>query len=689
MKLSLGLASKPAPALPNSVLWLAKDLGYYEREGLDVTLQELDGTPTVIAAMIAGDLDVGNIGTDQLVKLAAQKSVDMRAINSSDARQYFLIESKDSIGTIQDLKGKTFGVAKVGSLDDTMTRLVLQAKGFDPTQMTFAGIGAPDARAQALVAGRVDATTMSLGTWVSIQHEKGLKTLVNADDYYAAAPINLKVNAATSKLIQSNPEVLRRFTAAIMKASRSFAEDQNAWVDAMLKRRPDLKRDDLVELWPQFKNAWAVNGLFNLEQYQKTEDFLYKTPDFKDVPPAALSAWTDTQFVDPCSSRSVWTRSLTRPAGLFRDAEQLQGRSPCRGLGCPQKADTEWGRRLVRSRLGGALLAASLLAACGGTAAPSAKPVATMAVSYPEGGAHLPLWYAKDKGIFARNGLNVDLRPLGGGSPAMAALTSGQTQVADITGSVIAAADAGGADVLALATLDPVYPYVLEANADIKSPADLKGQAIAVRAFGDATDVAARVALQKLGLTPDKDVRLIEVNSENARVAATLAKQACCTVAQPQDRPLLESNGFHQLFDFSQLQGTKNAQGVIGVTRAYASGNSTAVQAFMDSLVQAIAAEKADKPGSLALIKKYLKLDTEAGAGTPTPSEASADQIANVLYDYFVGQVIPANPVATADQFTDGIAVAAEKNAQLRGFDMSRYIDGSFLEQAEKRPPSA
>ena len=298
LKLNLGLASKPAPALPNSVLWLAKDLGYYQREGLDVTLQELDGTPTVIASMISGDLDVGNIGTDQLLKLAAQKSVDMRAINSSDARQYFMIAAKDSIASVADLKGKSFGVARVGSLDDTMSRLVLTADKVKPSELTFAGIGAPGARAQALVAGRIDATTMSLGTWVSIEHQKGVKTLVNADDYYAAAPINLKVNAATAKAIKDKPEQLRRFTAAVLKASRDFSEHEDVWVNAMLKRRPDLKRAELEELWPQFKQAWAANGLFNLNQYQKTSDFLYKTSDFKGVPPIPVSQWTDTAFVD-------------------------------------------------------------------------------------------------------------------------------------------------------------------------------------------------------------------------------------------------------------------------------------------------------------------------------------------------------------------------------------------------------
>jgi NitT/TauT family transport system substrate-binding protein len=298
LKLSVGLASKPAPPLPNSVLWLAKDLGYYDQEGLDVTLQYLDGTPTIIASMISGDVDVGNIGTDQAVKLVAQKSLDMRAIESSDVRQYFLIAARDSIATAADLKGKSYGVANVGSLDDRMSRLVLSARGVDPNQMTFVNIGAPDVRAQALVASRLDATTMSIGTWLTIQRQPGVKVLVNADDYYGAAPINLKINAATEKVIQAKPEQMRRFTAAVMKVSRAFAKDQKLWVDAMMKSRPDLRQADLEELWPQFKEAWGGNGLMNLDQYQKTSDYLYQTPDFKDVPKVPVSAWTDTQFVD-------------------------------------------------------------------------------------------------------------------------------------------------------------------------------------------------------------------------------------------------------------------------------------------------------------------------------------------------------------------------------------------------------
>jgi NitT/TauT family transport system substrate-binding protein len=321
-----------------------------------------------------------------------------------------------------------------------------------------------------------------------------------------------------------------------------------------------------------------------------------------------------------------------------------------------------------------AAAATSAPASSAGAGAAAATPggaLTSIAVSYPEGGAHLPLFYAVEKGIFAKNGLNVDLKGLGGGAPAATALQGGQVQIADITGSSIAALDAAGADIVVLATLTPVYPYVLEASGDLKTPQDLKGKGIAVRAFGDATDVAARIALNELGLEPNKDVSIVEVNSEGARMAAVQSGKICCTVAQPQDEITLEAQGFHQLFDLATLGG-KNAQGVIAVPRAYAASNKATVQAFMDSLVQSIVAIKADRPGAIEVLKKQLKLDD--------------DKVAGVLYDYFFGQnVVPSNPVVSADQFADGIALLATSNDKLQDFSMEKYVDTSFLASSVSR----
>ncbi len=298
LKLRLGLGSAPAPALPNSVLWLAKDLGFYKREGLDVELTEFQGTPLVIAAMIAGEVDVGNVSTSDVIRMVATKSQPMRAIHSPDARLYFLVAARDEIKSVGALQGKTFAISRINSVDHSLSMLALKALGVNPATITFVAIGVPSTRAQALVAGRVDATTLSLGTWVTIQREPGVRLLVDSETYFDRATVVEKVNAVTSKVMQEKPEHLRRFTAAILKASRAFAENQESWVDAMAKRRPDVDRKEAVNLWAGFKTAWAVNGLMNLEAYRKSADFFYQAGMLEKVPKIEVAEWAETRFAD-------------------------------------------------------------------------------------------------------------------------------------------------------------------------------------------------------------------------------------------------------------------------------------------------------------------------------------------------------------------------------------------------------
>ena len=292
------MGSAPAPALPNSVNWLAKDLGFYKREGLDVEISEFQGTPLAIAAMISGDIDVGNVSTSDVIRMSASKSQPMRAIHSPDARLYFLIAARDEIKSVNALLGKTFAVARLGSVDHSLSVLALKALGVNPANITFIAIGTPSIRAQALAAGRVDATTLSLGTWVTVPKDAGVKILVDPNTYFETATVVEKVNAVTSKAMQEKPEHLRRFTAAIIKASRHFAENQDAWVEAMTKRRSDVDRKDAVSLWNNFKTAWAVNGLINLDAYKKSAEFFYQSGTLDKIPKIDVGEWTETRFVD-------------------------------------------------------------------------------------------------------------------------------------------------------------------------------------------------------------------------------------------------------------------------------------------------------------------------------------------------------------------------------------------------------
>ena len=111
-------------------------------------------------------------------------------------------------------------------------------------------------------------------------------------------PLVNEGSAVTTRVLAEKPEALRRFTAAIIKASRYFAENKQAWVDAIARLRPEIARTDLEFLWDQFGASWAVNGQLNMTAYQTSTDFLYDTGTFVDAPRVQASAWADTQFVD-------------------------------------------------------------------------------------------------------------------------------------------------------------------------------------------------------------------------------------------------------------------------------------------------------------------------------------------------------------------------------------------------------
>ena len=300
--LAIAWGVSPITASPASVLWLAKDLGFYAREGLNPDLQLIQGTPNLIAGMRAGQIDVAVLTAYEAVLLTATRSLEMKMIGGSGAagqNNTFMVVSRDSVGSLEDLHGKAFAVARVGSYDDTLTRQFLRARGIDPAEVRFLALGEPNVRIQALLARQIDATLTSISTWMTVRQQPGLKILSTFDEVNAAVPTWPSGNVVTAQVAHDKAEQLRRFSRAIVKASRFFATNKQAWVEAMAQHRTDLSAADLGELWDLFSRAWAVNGGMNLSDYDKGADLLYSTsPDFAQVPRIGLNAWTDSQFVD-------------------------------------------------------------------------------------------------------------------------------------------------------------------------------------------------------------------------------------------------------------------------------------------------------------------------------------------------------------------------------------------------------
>lgn len=286
------------PLVPNSVMDLAVSLGYFERENVDVELVRVQQTPLAVTALQAGEGEMANIGVDSLLQLVASGQLDLRAVTSPSKSLAFMIVAQDSVADVASLAGHSFGIGRVGSVDQGLSRQVLKSLDIDLDSLELVALGQPAARAQALAARQIDATTMSLGTWTTLPDKTGMHVLVDQDQYFQAAPVVSKVNVVTPEVLAARrPEVVAVVTA-LTKLARDIQKDPTIWVDAMAQARPDLARADLESLAEAYGQSWSVNGGLSANELAFTADWNFESPDFADLKPLTIDQWVDFSITD-------------------------------------------------------------------------------------------------------------------------------------------------------------------------------------------------------------------------------------------------------------------------------------------------------------------------------------------------------------------------------------------------------
>src|SRR5438128_9493424 len=314
---------------------------------------------------------------------------------------------------------------------------------------------------------------------------------------------------------------------------------------------------------------------------------------------------------------------------------------------------------------------AATSAAVAATVTPTPQPSrAKIVVSYSNVLADFfPAYVAKEAGIFDANLLDVDLQLIAS-TTGLPALLAGQTQIAHIGGSEALTTTAGGGDVVVVANTGPVWPYQLYAGPDIKTPADLKGKKVAIAGVGGTFDIGIRTMLPKLGLVPDVDVTVFSTGSTANATAALLNGGVSATLSSPPDTLKLEAAGFHSVAKMADLNLQTTATAIM-VTRSYLVANRAVVQRYVDSIVQAIAKARADRAGTIAVLKKYLKSDDDKGM--------------QAAYDWYVGTVLKDPPTPTAAQLAGIQEVVANFNDKVRTVDPAKIVDDSFVKSALDR----
>ena len=147
VRFPIGESSK---TLSYGPLWIASKMGFFEREGLDVPIITMRGSPLTIQALTADSIYVANATVDTLIA-AYEKGADITMIGGKPYKTY------------ADLRGTTIGTQTLTSGTGFALRLVLKAHGLEyPRDYKLLNIGGASDRYQALTSGQISSAPVGV-----------------------------------------------------------------------------------------------------------------------------------------------------------------------------------------------------------------------------------------------------------------------------------------------------------------------------------------------------------------------------------------------------------------------------------------------------------------------------------------------------------------------------------------------
>ncbi|HEY3305576.1 MAG TPA: ABC transporter substrate-binding protein [Candidatus Binatia bacterium] len=275
---------------------------------------------------------------------------------------------------------------------------------------------------------------------------------------------------------------------------------------------------------------------------------------------------------------------------------------------------------------------------------------------------------AQQAGLFRKNGLEVSLIFVAGGSLGIQAMVGGDVPMTQADGSASVAASLAGVDVVMIASFLNTFPYSLVSLPEIKTVEQLKGGKIAISRFGSATDLSVRMALARVGLNPEKDATLLQIGAQTARVAGLQSKAVQATIITPPFTLTARKQGYNVLIDMAQLNIPYQLTALV-TSRAYVKSQPDVVMAVMKSAVEGIHFYKTQKEPSIKILSKYLQT-TDREALEETYREVSL-------------KVVPEKPYPTLPGIQTILDELGTKNSKVKNARPEDFVDMSFVKKLD------
>ena len=270
--------------------YAAIELGYFEDEGLDLTLVNGAGADKVMTALISGDADIGFMGSEASIYVYQQGSDDY-AVNFAQLTQRagnFRVgrEAQDNF-TWADLKGKKVLGGRAGGMPEMVFEYILKKNGIDPAaDLTID---------QSINFGLTAAAFTSNDADYTVEFEPFATGLEKEGNGHVIASLGVDSGyvpytaySVKKSYLEKNPETIQKFTNAIQKGleyvNTHSAEEIAKVIQPQFK---ETDEDTIATIVGRYKDqdTWKGDTVFEKDSFELLENILEEAGELNERVP--------------------------------------------------------------------------------------------------------------------------------------------------------------------------------------------------------------------------------------------------------------------------------------------------------------------------------------------------------------------------------------------------------------------
>ncbi len=224
----------------------AKEKGYFADEGLDVSIDQGEGSAATVTRIMSGAYDAGFGDANAIIQNAALKPGQaplMVYMLYSKAPFALVTKASSDIKTVKDLTGKKLGTSPGGAALKLLP-LLAKKNGVDPSTIAITQV-APNLQEQILIQGQVDVAAVFTATSYmnlvaqKLDPDKDFRWI-----FYTDSGLDLYSNGVmvSPKLAKENPEAVKGLVRAINRAMKETIQQPDAAIDLLATVEPLINK---------------------------------------------------------------------------------------------------------------------------------------------------------------------------------------------------------------------------------------------------------------------------------------------------------------------------------------------------------------------------------------------------------------------------------------------------------------